>query len=456
MAIKVRHDGNNAAVIAAGAGSGRAKRRIETAKLAQNTPQHIQTLTPAHASAPGAGGGSAPLTHAPSGASGASAPLTHAPTPTPMGGGAGSRASSVRGGGAGVDLGEVKVTGNSFFTRPDKESQWNPATRRWERPWLPGEKEAEAAQRMNPVLAEREQFRQGLRNDAAEAAGARELDMLRAKAGFAQEAADAEAARRQREWDRQHGILRQERDADLIAAGTHEYGYSPEVQREYDRLQREYDEGLQKGRYIAGSDDERRFMEDMERKIAALPKTLVQRKDPEGLFRNNTFTDEQGRIFTTDGKLMYNPADAETRRMEFQQKQMDAMRSAADKLYTELKKPRKITRMVDDGDGETKPEAMFEERSDDEVLRIMQERYPQLFPAPPSQPGLWGQFKEWVQGMVPQPSAQAQTPQPTQPTPTEQQPQQAQPVVRADSQGVNWEIVFDANGKPIGKRRVRQ
>ena len=169
MAIKVRHDGNNAAVIAAGAGSGRAKRRVETAKLAQNTPQHIQTLQPAHASAPGAGGGSAPLTHAPTGASVASAPLTHAPTPTQMGGGgAGSRASSARGGGAGVDLGEVKVTGNSFFTRPDKESQWNPATQRWERPWLPGEKEAEAAQRMNPVLAERAEFQQALNDQSTE------------------------------------------------------------------------------------------------------------------------------------------------------------------------------------------------------------------------------------------------------------------------------------------------
>jgi len=168
MAIKVRHDGNNAAVIAAGAGSGRAKRRVETAKLAQNTPQHIQTLQPAHASASGAGGGSAPLTHAPTGASGASAPLTHAPTPTPMGGGAGSRASSVRGGGAGVDLGEVKVTGDSIFTRPDKESQWNPATQRWERPWLPGEKEAEAAQRMTPVLAERAETQQALADQSME------------------------------------------------------------------------------------------------------------------------------------------------------------------------------------------------------------------------------------------------------------------------------------------------
>ena len=180
MAIKVRHDGNNAAVITAGVGSGRAKRRVETAKFAQNTPQHIQTLQPAHASAPGAGGGSAPLTHAPNGASGASAPLTHAPTPTVSGGGAGTRSSLTRGS-AGADLGEVKVTGNSIFTRPDKESQWNPSTLRWERPYLPGEREAEAAQRMNPVIEEREQFRQGLANEAAELRGQHEMEMLGAK-----------------------------------------------------------------------------------------------------------------------------------------------------------------------------------------------------------------------------------------------------------------------------------
>lgn len=193
MAIKVRHDGNAAATAVAGVGSGTAKRRVETAKLAQNTTQHVQTLSPAHASAPGAsapgimgaghatapsaGGGSAPLTHAPNGASGASAPLTHAPSPT-GGGGAGSRSSSLRGSGAGGDLGEVKVTGTSIFERPDKESQWNPSTMRWERPWLPGEKEAEAAQRMNPVLAEREQFRHGLADESAAAKAQQERDLF--------------------------------------------------------------------------------------------------------------------------------------------------------------------------------------------------------------------------------------------------------------------------------------
>lgn len=452
MAIKVRHDGNSAAVIAAGAGSGRAKRRIETAKLAQNTPQHIQTLTPAHASAPGAGGGSAPLTHAPTGASVASAPLTHAPTPTPMGGGAGSRASSVRGGGAGVDLGEVKVTGDSIFTRPDKESQWNPATRRWERPWLPGEKEAEAAQRMNPVLAERAETQQALKDQSAE----------------------EEARRRREEWDRQHGILRQERDADLIAAGTHEYGYSPEVQREYDRIVKEYNDGLGK-RYKAGSDDDLKFRAQRDEKIAALPKTLVPRNDPEGMFKRNTFTDAQGRIFTTDGKLIYNPADAETRRMEFQQRQMDAEEKryidAVMKLQQGYRASEPVYKMDEYGEKPLTDEngnpivekwnsaykPYTEEQQDAILRRLFPNRFANVQPAPTAQQP--SPFQQALQNWLKNPlGTGAQPAQPTQPAPTAQQPaahpeSQAQPVIRQDSQGVSWEIVFDENGKPIGKRR---
>lgn len=182
MAIKVRHDGNAAATAVAGVGSGTAKTRIETAKLAQNQPQHVHTLSPAHASAPGAsapgimsaghatapsaGGGSAPLTHAPTGASAATAPLTHAPTPT----GGGARSSLPSGGaGSGVAGGEYKVTGTSIFDRPDKDSIWDPGNGgRWIRPWLPGEKEAEAADRMTPVLAERLDMKTAAERELAE------------------------------------------------------------------------------------------------------------------------------------------------------------------------------------------------------------------------------------------------------------------------------------------------
>lgn len=282
-----------------------------------------------------------------------------------------------------------------------------------------------------------------------------------------------EAARK--EWDRRHGILRQERDADLIAAGTHEYGYSPEVQREYDRLQREYDEGLQSGRYLAGSDDERRFMDEMERQIAALPKTVVPRNDPEGMFKRNTFTDEQGRIFTTDGKLMYNPADAETRRMGFQQKQMDAEEKryidAVMKLQQGYRTSEPVYKMdelgekpiidengnpiVEKWNSAYKP--YTEEQQDAILRRLFPNRFANVQPAPTAQQP--SPFQQALQNWLKNPlGTGAQPAQPTQPAPTAQQPaaqpeSQTQPVIRQDSQGVSWEIVFDENGKPIGKRR---
>lgn len=386
MAIKVKHDVNAAPMAVASAAGGKARRAMETARLIQN--QRTQTLQGAHASPISPGQSHAPTLQA------------HAPTPVNW---------------------ELQRRENAAqeAARAALSDQNNAAAK-------------ERAQMGIDADADKLKAQQAFAKTQTEAERAWREKQTQQQQDFAtkQEAARRDAA--QKEWDRQHGILRQERDADLIAAGTHEYGYSPEVQREYDRLQREYDEGLQKGRYIAGSDDERRFMEDMERKIAALPKTLVPRNDPEGMFKRNTFTDAQGRIFTTDGKLMYNPADAETRRMEFQQKQMDTMRSAADRLYTELKKPRKVTRMVDDGYGETKPEAMFEERSDDEVMRIMQERYPQLFPAPPPSP-FQQALQNWLKAPLgtgaPQP-APAAPPTSSAPTPT------AQPAQSQETRGV--------------------
>ena len=151
MAIKVKHEGSAASRMAAAAQGGAAKRAMEAAALVK--PTQIQTLAPAHASAPSPGGAHAQLISAPGG--GAHAQLigggggigAHAR----MGGagGAGSRAGSrVSTGAGGGDL-DYKVTGTSIFDRPDDESQWDPSNGgRWVRKWLPGEKEAEARGRM--------------------------------------------------------------------------------------------------------------------------------------------------------------------------------------------------------------------------------------------------------------------------------------------------------------------
>ena len=152
MAIKVKHEGSAASRMAASAAGGAAKRAMEAAALAK--PSQIQTLQPAHASAPGISAPHAPLISAPGG--GAHAPL--------IGGGGGigatARHGSAGGGrgsgsrvatsGAGAD-GDYKVTGTSIFDRPDDESVWNDQTRQWMRKWLPGEKEAEALQRVGDV-----------------------------------------------------------------------------------------------------------------------------------------------------------------------------------------------------------------------------------------------------------------------------------------------------------------
>lgn len=156
MAIKVKHEGNVTSRIVAAAKGGRGKRAAEEGKAwmqiaAQEAMAGNRQLTGAHASPVAPGHASAPLTHAPTG----SAPgMMHAPSGGGGGGGrrgAGSGSSFRSGsGGGGGDL-DLKVTGTDIFTRPDKESVWDNDTRQWKRRWLPGEKEAEAQQRVGDV-----------------------------------------------------------------------------------------------------------------------------------------------------------------------------------------------------------------------------------------------------------------------------------------------------------------
>ena len=83
-----------------------------------------------------------------------------------------------------TDDNPYKVTGTSIFERPDKDSQWDPGNGgRWIRKWLPGEKEAEAAQRMNPVLAERTDMKTAAERELAEQQSllATERDVAKAK-----------------------------------------------------------------------------------------------------------------------------------------------------------------------------------------------------------------------------------------------------------------------------------
>ena len=157
MAIKVKHEGNVTSRITAAAKGGRGKRAAEDGKAwAQIAAQEAQAgnrqLQGAHASPVSPGHASAQLTHAPAGGAPGivHAPVGHAPATGGGGSGSGSGSRVRAGSGESGDL-DLKVTGTDIFTRPDKESVWDNDTRQWKRRWLPGEKEAEAQQRIGDV-----------------------------------------------------------------------------------------------------------------------------------------------------------------------------------------------------------------------------------------------------------------------------------------------------------------
>lgn len=158
MPIKVKHEGNVTSRIMAAAKGGRGKRASEDGKAwmqvaAGEAQAGNRQLQGAHASPIGAGGGHAQLISAPAGG----APgITHAPSGASGGGGGRSGSGGSAGGlsraaGGGAADGDYKVTGTDIFRRPDDTSTWDEANRQWRRRWLPGEKEAEAQQRVGDV-----------------------------------------------------------------------------------------------------------------------------------------------------------------------------------------------------------------------------------------------------------------------------------------------------------------
>ena len=178
MAIKVKHEGSAASRVAASAAGGNAKRAMEAAAFAKG--RDIQQKQAAQAHAPSPGGAHAQLISAPGGA--AHAQLISAPGGAAhaqlVGGGGGIGASARLGGarpsasgraassGAGGAYGQMKVTAHGAFNDPKDGSTYDRATDSWMRRYLPGEWEAEAAERMNPVLAEREENRYSARQKA--------------------------------------------------------------------------------------------------------------------------------------------------------------------------------------------------------------------------------------------------------------------------------------------------
>ena len=154
MAIKVKHEGNVTSRITAANAGGQGKRAADDGKAwAQIAAGEAQAankqLQGAHASPVSPGQAHAQLIGAPTGG----APgIMHAPTGGVHGRGGGGGAGRVSSGaGAGDSSRRLKVTGDKYFQRPDKESVWDWNSRQWVREYLPGEYEAEAQQRIGDV-----------------------------------------------------------------------------------------------------------------------------------------------------------------------------------------------------------------------------------------------------------------------------------------------------------------
>ena len=319
MAIKVKHEGSVASRIAANADGGRAKRAMEAAVFAKGRDIQQKQAAAAHASAPTAhaqlisapGGGSAPLISAPGGGS---APLISAPggaahAPTMSGGGGVGHVASLGGGrrvgttgatrvssGVGGSADErLKVTGSSIFDRPDDASVWDPAASQWKRKYLPGEYEAEAKERVGRV----------------------ENDLYADRALTAQGQKERAALVNDITTAIRNGKFSKEEQAQLMK----EYGIADENIRMADAL-RDRD------------------------------------PTPEEQFRKNTFTDKNGVVFSPDGKMLYNPMDAEAKREDMRLRREEVTQARQDanemkritqmqKFVADLEKPVTVTEMVD-------------------------------------------------------------------------------------------------------------
>ena len=373
MAIKVKHDMNAAPAAAAGLASGRAKRSVEAAKMfAGGTGSGSR------------GGGTTGAQAHPVAPMGAHAQLTHASAPA------------------------VQAHAPAYHeTMDDKLRLLDEQSRAaLERQQL-GE---DAAQKR---LDQTQEFTAG--QNAAERDWRAQQEEARRKA-------------QQDEWDRQHNILRTEHDADLVAAGTHEWGYTPQAEQQIKEMRDDLtkkisDDTLDEADILLAQ-------EEFEKKVAAIPKTAVRRRDPQALFSQNTYKDEGGRVFTTDGKLVYDPGTATTREREYQMKMQDLEDKRYADVVLKLQQGYRATEpiykmdevgekpVLDDGGKPIvdKYASVNKQFTEEQMQAILRQLFPNRFAPIPQAPV--------AQPPVVQPQAQAaQSQQPTEQQPTAQQPQ---------------------------------
>lgn len=394
MAIKVKHEMNAAPAAAATLAAGRARRSMETARM--------------FASGSGSGGRG--------------------------GGTTGAHASAISPGGAQAHVVGAHAPGVTDWEGTRRENAAQEAARR--------QQALDIAAANNEAAKDRAQM--GIDADAAkldktqeftksqaEAAGAREMEMLRARADIAEEAADANFLRRQEELDAQ-----MERDREL-----YDYKLTQKQRMEIAAINDAVEEARKSGRYTPAEMAALERQADMQR-LGIKPQAVPRGISPQRTVDENMVSIDGRRYFyTPNGDL----------------KELDPRPSFKD--FVSAFQSMRTVNTTRPGPGGVGTESVKETLSPEDtaaVVRSAADMYQRMFgvapqtgPATQSPPATAPATQP-----TPQPTAQpAPTPAaPTSPAPTPA----AQPVVRADSHGVNWEIVFDANGKPIGKRRVRQ
>lgn len=405
MAIKVKHEMNAAPAAASTLAAGRARRSMETARMfasGSGSGGRGGGTTGAHASAISPGGAQAHVVGA------------HAPGVTDW---EGTRSEN-----AAQEAARLKQA-------LDVAEANNAAAK--ERAQMGIDADAEKLKNTQAFTKKLTKFQQELRNDAAEAAGAREMEMLRARAGIAEEAADANFLRRQEELDAQ-----MERDREL-----YDYKLTQKQRMEIAAINDAVENARKSGRYTPQEMAALERQADMQR-MGIKPQAVPRGISPQRTVDENMVNIDGRRYFyTPNGDL----------------KELDPRPSFKD--FVSAFQSMRTVNTTRPGPGGVGTESVKETLSPEDtaaVVRSAADMYQRMFgvapqtgPATQSPPATAPATQP-----TPQPTAQpAPTPAaPTSPAPTPA----AQPVVRADSHGVNWEIVFDANGKPIGKRRVRQ
>ena len=218
----------------------------------------------------------------------------------------------------------LKVTGSSIFDRPDDASVWDPAMSQWKRKYLPGEYEAEAKERVGRV----------------------ENDLYADRALTAQGQKERAALVNDITTAIRNGKFSKEEQAQLMK----EYGIADENIRMADAL-RDRD------------------------------------PTPEEQFRKNTFTDANGVVFSPDGKMLYNPMDAEAKREDMRLRREEVTQARKDaneqkriaqiqKFVADLERPITVTQMVKgedaNGDEVMKPEKMTRFLTEEEKNAALQ------------------------------------------------------------------------------------